>query len=119
MQLLLDTRGLVMKLRNRCFLIRHEQTERLISPRKISSIAVTQGCMLSAGAIRLAAQHQIPIYFFDQTGDVQASLQSPRFGTIATLRRKQVYFSIAQWLPWQFWKCLRLKRGSRLRCCGT
>ena len=93
MQLLLDTRGLVVKLRNRCFLIRHEQTERIIAPHKVSSIAVTQGCLLSSGAIRLAAQHQIPIYFFDTIGDVQAALQSPRFGTIATTRRKQVYFS--------------------------
>lgn len=93
MQLLLDTRGLVVKLRNRCFLVRHEQTERLIAPHKVSSIAVTQGCLLSAGAIRLAAQHQIPICFFDTVGDVRASLQSPRFGTIATLRRRQVYFS--------------------------
>lgn len=93
MQLLLDTRGLVVKLRNRCFLVRHEQTERLISPHKISSIAVTQGCLLSAGVIQLAAQHQIPISFFDTVGEVQASLQSPRFGTIATIRRKQVYFA--------------------------
>ncbi len=93
MQLLLDTRGLVVKLRNRCFWIRHEQTERLISPHKVSSIAVTQGCLLSSGAIRLAAQHQIPIYFFDSIGDVQASLQSPKFGTIATIRRRQVYFA--------------------------
>ncbi len=93
MQLLLDTRGLVVKLRNRCFLVRHEQTERLVSPHKVSSIAVTQGCLLSSGAIQLAAQHQIPIYFFDSIGNVQASLQSPRFGTIATLRRKQVFFA--------------------------
>lgn len=93
MQLLLDTRGLVVKLRNRCFLIRHDQKERLISPLKVSSIAVTQGCLLSSGAIQLAAQFQIPIYFFDKIGDVQASLQSPRFGTIATIRRHQVYFS--------------------------
>ncbi|GAB4047867.1 hypothetical protein GCM10028810_32400 [Spirosoma litoris] len=74
-------------------MIRHENTERIISPFKVSSIAVTQGCLISSGAIQLAAKHQIPIYFFDTIGDVQASLQSPRFGTIATIRRHQVYFS--------------------------
>lgn len=93
MQLLLDTHGLVVKLRNRCFWVRDEQTERLISPYKVSSIAVTQGCLLSSGAIQLAAQHQIPIYFFSKVGDVQASLHSPQSGAVATLRRKQVYFA--------------------------
>ncbi|MGA0560702.1 CRISPR-associated endonuclease Cas1 [Larkinella sp. VNQ87] len=93
MQLLLDTRGLVVRLRNRCFHIRHNETERMIAPHRISSIAVTQPCLISSGAIRLAAQHNIPVYFFSETGDPKAALHSPRFGNLATLRRQQVYFA--------------------------
>ena len=48
---------------------------------------------LGTAAIRLAAEEDIPIYFFDERGDPIACTRSPYFESLATLRRKQVYFS--------------------------
>lgn len=48
---------------------------------------------MSSAAIRLAAESEIPIYFFNRYGDADACLRSPYFESLATLRRKQVYFS--------------------------
>lgn len=92
MQIVLDTKGLVLKKRNQSFLIEHREKnlKRSISPVKISSIAVTAACFLSTGAIQLAAEHQIPILFFDATGHARARLWSASFGRLATLRRCQV-----------------------------
>jgi CRISPR-associated protein Cas1 len=62
--------------------------------------------LLSSAAVELAAEAGIPIYFFDDTGDARSCLRSPYFESLATLRRKQVYFSDglagASWVLEQF-----------------
>ena len=92
MQIVLDTKGLVLKKRNDSFLIEHHEKKlrRMISPVRISSIAITAACFVSAGAVQLAAEHQIPILFFDFTGKASARMWSASFGKLATLRRCQV-----------------------------
>lgn len=94
MQLVLDTNGLMVKKRNNSFWIIHKDQRRMISPHRIDSIAVTADCLLSSAAIRLAAQHQIPIYFFNAAGRAEARLWSAQFGSIATIRRQQVLFAL-------------------------
>lgn len=93
MQLVLDTNGLMVKKKNDAFWIISKTEKRLISPKRITSIAVTADCLLSSAAIKLAAKHQIPIYFFDYAARLQARLWSPQFGSIATIRRRQLLFA--------------------------
>ena len=92
MQLILDSKGIIMRKRNGCFHLQTEKHERLISPERVSSIAVTSNCMLSSAAIRLAIKHLIPIYLMGAFGNVEARLWSPSFGHLSTFRRKQVHF---------------------------
>jgi CRISP-associated protein Cas1 len=99
MQLVLDTLGLVVKVRNRRFHIimrrdpkmpKDEKSEqRFISPEKISSIAVTSDCLFSTAALRLAIENEIPVYLFSETGDIAGKLWSPYFVGLASLRRAQ------------------------------
>ncbi|MBB4079751.1 CRISPR-associated protein Cas1 [Lewinella aquimaris] len=93
MQLVLNTHGLSLKVKDGLFRVSHEDEVRDISPEQLSSISVTSPCLLSSAAIRLAAESEVPIYFFDRFGDADACLRSPYFESLATLRRKQVYFS--------------------------
>lgn len=93
MQLVLNTHGLLLKVKNKVFYVTAGDEIRTISPEKIASIAITAPCLLSSAAIELAAEADIPIYFFDRMGDARSSLRSPYFESLATLRRKQVYFS--------------------------
>jgi CRISP-associated protein Cas1 len=93
MQLILDTKGLIVRQRNQCFQITLEDTEKLISPTKISSIAVTKNCLLSTSAMILAAQNRIPIYFVDDIGQVLSTARSANFDALSTIRRKQVFFA--------------------------
>ncbi len=92
MQLVLDTRGLVVGKRNGCFYLKTEAQSRTISPLKVSSIAVASYCVLSTSAILLAVEHQIPIYFLDSFGRVTARLGAASYGNDAALRRQQVLF---------------------------
>ncbi len=101
MQLVLDTNGLVMKQRKRCFQVIGKERQRLISPERVTSIAVTAECLLSSAAIRLAVEHGIPIFFFGPTGDVEAKLWSAHFVGLASLRRAQaLWLESHDWLPW-------------------
>ncbi len=93
MQLILDTNGLAIKIRNKCFWIIGKKFQRQISPHRISSISVTADCLVSTSAIRLAVKHGIPIYFSGRYGKTVAKLSSPNFGNIASLRRQQVLFA--------------------------
>lgn len=106
MQLVLNTHGLALKVRDKAFFVSNGKEHRKISPEQITSIAVTSPCVLSSAAIMLAADAGIPIYFFDRVGDARSALRSPWFESVATLRRKQVYFSdmamAGQWVIEQF-----------------
>lgn len=93
MQLVLDSNGLTVKKRNNNFWIIHKKGKRLISPFKVSSIAVTADCYLSTAAIRLAVSHGIPIYFINKYGKTDAQLWSANFEKKTEIRRKQVIFS--------------------------
>ncbi|MEL7340259.1 MAG: CRISPR-associated endonuclease Cas1 [Bacteroidota bacterium] len=94
MQLILDTKGLqLLKKRNSFHIVPEKGSSRTISPKKLTSIAITQSVMISSEAVVLAIKHEIPILFFDRIGKAQARLWSPYFGSIATLRRMQVKFS--------------------------
>ena len=106
MQLVLNTEGLVMRVRDGVFCVSTGDEFRKFSPDQLNSIAITEPCMLSSAAVMLAAETGIPIYLFDRIGDAQACLRSPYFESISTLRRRQVYFSDdvegAQWVLEQF-----------------
>lgn len=106
MQLVLNTHGLALKVSKGVFFVTAGDEKRAISPESVSSIAVISPCMISSSAVELAAEAGIPIYFFDETGDPRSCLRSPYFESLATLRRKQVYFSDsaegAAWVALQF-----------------
>jgi CRISP-associated protein Cas1 len=91
-----------------------QHKEHTISPHKLTSIAVTQNIMLSADAVRLAVQHQIPILFFDKIGKAEARLWSPYFESIATLRRQQVKFAEAKEATQWVVELFRLKTAHQL-----
>jgi len=92
MQLVLHTPGLTLKVRDGAFEAVAGEERKIISPKQIESIAVTAGCLISSAAIELAVKHDLSIYFFDEIGDAVGCLRSPYFDSLATLRRKQVYF---------------------------
>lgn len=106
MQLVLDTYGLSLKSQQGVFVVSDGEKKHRISTARVESVAVISPCLISSAAMELAAKEGVPIFVFDQKGDVVAALRSPYFESLATLRRKQVYFSDqlpgAQWVVDQF-----------------
>lgn len=92
MQLIIDTANTSLSVKSKTFLIERGKLTKQISPKRITSIAITTHCTINASAIRLAALNQIPIYFFNNFGTMQARMTSPYFTNIALLRKKQLLF---------------------------
>jgi CRISPR-associated endonuclease Cas1 len=93
MQIIIDTTNTTITVKNKCFFFQNKTTSRQISPKRISSIAVTSNCTFNAAVVKLAANHQVPILFFNNFGTIQARMYSPYFVNLATLRKKQLLFS--------------------------
>jgi CRISPR-associated protein Cas1 len=93
MQMVLNTKGLRLEKHRGMFLVTPLTGEpRTISPRKLTSIAITQEVWVSSSAIELAASHEIPILLHHANGKVIARLSAPNFSSIASLRREQLRF---------------------------
>ena len=82
----------MLKVKAGAFQITAGDEVRLVSPKQLTSIAITSGCLISSDAIELAVEYELPFYLFDEIGDAVGCLRSPYFESLATLRRKQVYF---------------------------
>lgn len=93
MQIVLDTYGLNLSVRNGCFLITSGKEKRMVHPDRISSILVTMACRISSPAILLAAVSEISLVICTRAGKPEARLWSPRFLNTSALRRQQYGFT--------------------------
>lgn len=96
MQIVLDTRGLQMSVRNGCFIFETEADSRIIHPGRVSSILIVSACRISSPALILAATSQIPVIFCDPCGRPMARIWSPMFKNTSGLRRGQHRFAASE-----------------------
>jgi CRISP-associated protein Cas1 len=92
LQLVIDTNGAVLRRKNASFWIHTKNQSRLISPHRISSIALSANCMISTAALRLAILHQIPVYLHDGYGRPEGGVMPISVPSLAMLRRQQALF---------------------------
>lgn len=114
MQLVLDTHNIALRQRNRSFYVTAGKERRMISPHKVSSIAVISPCTLTSAAVLLAVEHRIPIIFFDHSGEPEAQVWSTRFGNLAELRRAQVLFALDEQAAVWATEIFRVKAAGQL-----
>ncbi|MFK7786622.1 MAG: CRISPR-associated endonuclease Cas1 [Crocinitomicaceae bacterium] len=92
MQLYIDTIHTKLSVKNGTFLISNKSTKRLISPRRVTSIAILTNVLINSAAIKLAAKSEIPIFYFDRTGNLITQLRGPSFLKQSRLRYQQILF---------------------------
>ena len=96
MQIILDTRGMLMSVRNHCFLFASGERSNIVHPSRISSIVATAPCRITTPAILLAAENQIPLIVCNTRGQPQARLWSSNFINTSALRRRQHLFTLSK-----------------------
>jgi len=110
MQLLINSSGAALTVRNGCFVITNETTSRMVSPLRITSIAIVNNCNVSSQAILLAAEQAVPLFVINKTGAIKAQFWSVSLSNHTAIRRQQVLTSdlpetTAVILKWLTLKC--------------
>lgn len=101
MQLVIQSFGASLHRKQEAFEVVKKGEKTKVSPHKVRSIMISRGARVSSDAVLLALEHEIEILFMDRMGVPRGRVWSPRFGSVATIRREQLPFSQgAQGLRW-------------------
>jgi len=101
MDLILNTFGTSLQKENENFLIVHPDGKQMLAPDKIRSISISKGALISSDAALLAVNNEIDVLFVDNTGKPVGRLWSVKYGSVSTIRRKQLDFTLsAQAVDW-------------------
>jgi CRISP-associated protein Cas1 len=93
MQIVLDTYGIALSVRNKCFLIKSGSVEKIISPQRVTALLIIKNCRISSNALQLAALHEVPVLITNASGRVAVKTWSGQYKQQALLRRRQVQFT--------------------------
>lgn len=101
MELVLNTFGTTLNRDNEGFVITHNDGRQRIPAEGIKSIQISRGAQISSDAVLLAMEREIEVLFMDKAGKVVGRIWSPRYGSISTIRKGQLEFSLApQAIEW-------------------
>lgn len=96
MHLVVNKFGSSVHVDNRKFEIKTKDERHFFSANKLKSIFIMRGTKITADAIILAIKNDIDIVFFDKTNMPIARIQNNKFGSIATIRKQQLLFSLCK-----------------------
>ncbi len=93
MQLVLNTPGAYLRLKDGCFHITVEEQSKLVSPKKVESILISSAVKLSSAALQLAVENNIDVVFLDKFGAPFGRLWHAKLGSTTRIRRGQLIAS--------------------------
>lgn len=96
MEIVLNTFGTSLNRENECFVIRNADGKQSIPAEGITSIKIGKSAQITSDAIALAIEREIEILFVDRSGSVFGRIWSPKYGSISTIRKGQLYFSMSK-----------------------
>ncbi len=96
MELILNTYGTSLIKENGQLVVVHKDGKQLMPMDKLKTILISKGAKLSSDAALLAIENEIEILFVDGIGKPQGRLWSIRYGSVSTIRRKQLDFTFSK-----------------------
>lgn len=96
MELILNTFGTYLTKNNNLFMVVHHDGKQSLPPSEIKSISIGRGAQISSDAAMLAIEHNIDVFFVDRTGKPVGRIWANKFGSVSTIRRKQIDFSLSK-----------------------
>ena len=95
MELVLNTYGTSLNRDNEGFVIATSEGRQRIPAEGISSIQISKGAQITSDAVMLAVEREIEVLFMDRSGNVIGRIWSPKYGSISTIRKGQLNFSLS------------------------
>lgn len=101
MELVINTFGAMLNRDNEAFIVGNKDGRTRVSVDKIQSIQIGQGVQVTSDAVMLAIENNVEIYFNNRAGEPLGRVWSPKYGSISTIRKGQLNFTLgAQALTW-------------------
>lgn len=95
MELILNTYGTSLNRDNEGFVISNAEGRQRIPAEGIKSIQISRGAQITSDAVLLAIEREIEILFVDKSGQVFGRVWSPKYGSVSTIRKGQLNFSLS------------------------
>lgn len=95
MDLILNTYGTSLQKEGENFLVIHKDGKQKVYPEKIKTISISKGAKISSDAALMAIDNEIDVLFVDATGKPAGRLWSVKYGSVSTIRRKQLDFTFS------------------------
>lgn len=92
MEIVLNSYGGSLSRSNSNFLVCNDETSQLVPVYGVTAIYVWRSTRISTDAILLALDNDIDIVLMGRRGDVKGRIWNCRFGSIASIRKGQLYF---------------------------
>ncbi len=96
MELVLNTYGTTLAKENGQLVVRHKDGKQTIPLETLKTISISKGAKISSDAALLAIENEIEILFVDNSGTPQGRLWSVKYGSVSTIRHKQLDFSLSK-----------------------
>jgi CRISPR-associated protein Cas1 len=96
MELILNTYGTSLIKENGQLVVIHKDGKQIVPLDKLKTILISKGAKLSSDAALLAIDNEIEILFVDGIGKPQGRLWSIKYGSVSTIRRKQLDFTFSK-----------------------
>ncbi len=96
MELILNTFGTSLNRDNECFVISQNNEKQRIPVKGIKSIQISRGAQITSDAVMLAIENEIEIMFMDRSGQPMGRIWSPKYGSISTIRKGQLNFTLSK-----------------------
>lgn len=96
MDIIVNTYGTYVTKDSNSFVIIHKDGKQKLDPEKIRSISLSKGAQISSDAALLAIENGIDVFFVTGTGEPAGRIWSNRYGSISTIRRKQLDFTFSK-----------------------
>lgn len=95
MELVLNTYGTSLNRDNEGFVIATSEGRQRIPAEGITSIQIGKGAQITSDAVMLAVEREIEVLFMDRSGNVIGRIWSPKYGSVSTIRKGQLNFSLS------------------------
>lgn len=96
MELVINNFGVSLSRDNEGFVITNADGRQRIPAAGITSIQISRGAQITSDAVMLAVENEIEVLFNDRTGNPVARVWSPKYGSVATIRKGQLAFTFSQ-----------------------
>ena len=96
MNLILNCYGTTLGVEDGMLVVRTKDGKQVFDPKVVKTVQISKGAQITSDAALLAINSNVDVYFIDGVGMPQGRIWSNKFGSITTIRRKQLDFSLSE-----------------------